>query len=370
TVAKADEAASCLIITGSTVASGYRLPRGVDLVKVPALTKTGPGAYEALRLRVAVDPVHELRGAIAAAAAFAFRPNVFVVDKTPIGLRGELLTALEALRSRGGCRVVLGLRDVEDSAATVRREWGDGGLSRAVDRFYDQIIVYGPPAELDALAILGWQGLKTDYVGYVAGEMPSIGPADLPPGYLLATVGGGNDGFELLSTLATALRRTPIDVPTVMVAGPLMADDQRRRLEELTRGQDVHVIDFRPDMASVLAGARAVVSMAGYNTVAEILSARKPALLVPRVHPREEQLIRARDLAERGLAAFLDPRAMTPAALATEVGRLLRIPRPPLVACTDGAQLAATIILGLADRRRSPTDSLQPRHLSLAGDAA
>ena len=47
-------------------------------------------------------------------------------------------------------------------------------------------------------------------------------------------------------------------------------------------------------MEELIAGAKAVVAMGGYNTYCEILSFDKPALIVPRVAPREEQLIRAR----------------------------------------------------------------------------
>ena len=47
--------------------------------------------------------------------------------------------------------------------------------------------------------------------------------------------------------------------------------------------------------------------MGGYNTYCEILSFDKPALIVPRVRPREEQLIRARRAAELGLVEMLLP---------------------------------------------------------------
>jgi predicted glycosyltransferase len=47
--------------------------------------------------------------------------------------------------------------------------------------------------------------------------------------------------------------------------------------------------------------------MGGYNTYCEILSFDKPALIVPRVAPRQEQLIRARRAAELGLIDMLLP---------------------------------------------------------------
>ena len=60
-------------------------------------------------------------------------------------------------------------------------------------------------------------------------------------------------------------------------------------------------------MEELIAGAKAVVAMGGYNTYCEILSFDKPALIVPRVKPREEQLIRARRAAELGLVEMLLP---------------------------------------------------------------
>jgi len=68
--------------------------------------------------------------------------------------------------------------------------------------------------------------------------------------------------------------------------------------------------------------------MAGYNSVCELLAARSRALLVPRVRPREEQLIRAERLAERGLVDCLHPDRLTPAALAGWMAGAVGSPAP------------------------------------------
>ena len=60
-------------------------------------------------------------------------------------------------------------------------------------------------------------------------------------------------------------------------------------------------------MANVLAGARGVVTMGGYNTISEVLQTGVPALVIPRVRPSEEQLIRASELVALGLADMLHP---------------------------------------------------------------
>jgi predicted glycosyltransferase len=61
--------------------------------------------------------------------------------------------------------------------------------------------------------------------------------------------------------------------------------------------------------------ADAVVTMGGYNSVCSVLSYKKPALVIPRVVPRTEQLIRAERLAKRGLVDWIHPDQLTPGAL-------------------------------------------------------
>src|SRR5262249_38076759 len=62
-----------------------------------------------------------------------------------------------------------------------------------------------------------------------------------------------------------------------------------------------------------------VVSMAGYNTVCELLSFGRRAVLVPRGHPVAEQLLRARLFAARGDFAMVEPGALDPEALIRKV---------------------------------------------------
>jgi predicted glycosyltransferase len=61
--------------------------------------------------------------------------------------------------------------------------------------------------------------------------------------------------------------------------------------------------------------------MGGYNTVCELLSFRKRALVVPRVTPRREQLIRAERLSALGLLDLLHPDELTPGRLSDWLGQ-------------------------------------------------
>lgn len=90
--------------------------------------------------------------------------------------------------------------------------------------------------------------------------------------------------------------------------------------------------------------------MGGYNTVCEILASRRPALIVPRVHPRREQLLRAELLAGRGLVRMLHPDNLAPDRLMAGVADLLaHAPRPRAALALDGVRVAAAEIEALID---------------------
>jgi predicted glycosyltransferase len=55
--------------------------------------------------------------------------------------------------------------------------------------------------------------------------------------------------------------------------------------------------------------------MGGYNTICEILASKKAALIIPRVTPRQEQLIRAERMQELGLVDVLHPKDLSPRTL-------------------------------------------------------
>ncbi|MDX6728427.1 MAG: hypothetical protein QOK49_3232 [Baekduia sp.] len=349
-LAQTHDDVTSLVITGCPVESIFGLPPRTETVKLPVRTRDAHG-HARSRLVLELEELRALRGQIALAVATAFDPDVAVVDKLPLGVDGELEPTLRALRGRDGrCKLVLGLRDIDDSPANVRRNWGVG-MREAILRYYDAILVYGPASTPDAIACMGWSRLDVPvlHVGYVGAPMPATGPDDLPDGYLLATSGAGHDGFELLATLGEAIRAEPLPCDTVMVAGPLRDPDKLEQLRRLTMGLPVRLYAYRTDLPHLIVGARAVVSMAGYNTVGDIMRTRKPALLVPRVRPSEEQLIRAQRLKRRGLQQMLHPADVRPATLRAELDTLLARPAPPLeLADYTGAERTVDVLAAMA----------------------
>ncbi|HSR55987.1 MAG TPA: glycosyltransferase, partial [Alphaproteobacteria bacterium] len=146
-----------------------------------------------------------------------------------------------------------------------------------------------------------------------------VRPADLmDQPYLLVTPGGGGDGEALVDWVLSAYESDPtLPHSALVVFGPFMASKSRQSFAERIQKLDrVKAITFNPGFESLMAAAKGVVAMGGYNTFCEILSFDRPALLVPRTVPRREQLIRAEQVSRLGLAQLLgddgnrDPRLM------------------------------------------------------------
>jgi predicted glycosyltransferase len=346
----ATEGASALVVTGSRVVPWRGMPPRVDVLKLPGWSRDEDGTRRSAGLGVGPGGLREVRSSIELAVATSFDADVVVVDKLPLGPGGELQPALDALAARRDCRIVLGLRDIDDAPERVRRKWGPD-MRAALEAYYDAILVYGPPSSMDAMAILGWTDLDVPvhHVGYISWPMDAGPPPDLEPGYLLATVGGGHDGFRILDALLQGIRDRPLPCETIVITGPLMPKPQAERLRRTGAGSRVRVVEFRDDMDRLLAGAGAVVAMAGYNTVAETLRARRRALLVPRDRPSEEQLMRARVVADRPGYLMLEPGSRGPASIRAALDRLLAGPEPaPAPDAYEGAENAAELLHRLA----------------------
>ncbi|MBW3642681.1 MAG: hypothetical protein KY447_07175 [Actinobacteria bacterium] len=350
---------SVLIATGSPRAQSFPLPAGCDTLKLPAATKCPDGHYRARSLAIPLNDLVEVRSELLRTAASCFRPDLILVDHAPVGMAGELLPLLEGLDHRRRPRVVLGLRDVIDEAERVRAEWDRAGAWALLDSVYDAVLVYGDPRLLTTAEELGLPErlrAKVRFVGYLGARasVSDLARRTSPPN-IVVTAGGGGDGHRLLRSYADFLEQVPSPAPfrSVVVTGPLLSE---RRQEELRRrfsalGHPLELLTFTDRLEELLAGAAGVVAMAGYNTVTEILSARVPALLMPRVEPRREQLLRAERLVRLTGLEMCPPDGDQVAAITEFVGRALHRGRLPLPALRlGGVESVAAELARLVER--------------------
>ena len=338
------ESLSQLIVTGSPIPHYFSFPDGSDYVKLPSVVKVGAEDYLPRSLCVPLAPVWNARRDIILSAARHFRPDALIVDHSPAGFKGEVVTSLHAIadESPRRTRLVLGLRDILDEAPRVRESWTRDGVYELLDRYYDLILVYGQRDIYDVVTeyrLSPDAAAKTRYVGYLRRE-PGVRPPEeirrelgFRTGRLVVvTAGGGGDGYELFRTVLECLRvmaRAP-RFDWLLIGGPLMDPAEREIVVSSVRTlPNARFLEFTRDMASYIAAADVVVSMGGYNAVCEVLSAERPTIIVPRERPRKEQLLRAQALQRRGVARMIHPAELSADRLVKEVTSLLDHPPGP-----------------------------------------
>lgn len=333
-----------LILTGSPIIGRFDFKARVDFVRIPGVIKLHDGDYTSLGLHINLDHTLALRESIILHTADVFEPDLVIVDKEPLGLKGEMESTLKMLQTKG-TPVVLGLRDVLDAPHLLRPEWENKQAMPALDAYYDEVWVYGDAAMGSPLAGLSLSAAVQDrivHTGYLPRTLPEKAHSkhlqDLPRPFLLITPGGGGDGVEMVDWVLRGYEAcSSLPWHGLFVLGPFMSvADQEGFRERVARLPHASLITFDNQMECLMDQAAAVVAMGGYNTFCELLSFDKPSLIIPRTHPREEQLIRAQKAEALGLVRLLDPRrSMSTDAMVSALRDLAEQPCPSQVMPAD-----------------------------------
>ncbi len=369
---------STLLVTGSPMVHQYQMPEGTDYLKLPAVRKVAPTAYEARSLTMSGENIQGMRSNLLLRTVRDYDPDVLLVDHSPLGMNGELLPALRWLKEQGRAVRLLGLRDIIDAPETVVPQWTEGGVYDDLQQYYDHVLVYGDRAVYDTVGnyefpeVLAERTRFLNYVshllpGQVADEGATEGSADVVPHdgrpLVAVSIGGGDGGADsvigpFLDMLARFKDR--ISFTTEILTGPFISADREQHFRDQARDLPVNLTTFVPAPTSIYARADLVVATAGYNTTTELLACARRAIFIPRVMHRQEQLIRARSMDELGLARCLHPDDVTPERLLEEIERALADPSEPLtegrarqLVPLDGAKRFAafcgSLLLGAAE---------------------
>jgi len=313
----------------------FRIPEGVDYIKLPCLKRNENGdlAVSYVKSLEVRDIVAVRRDALFSVMR-SFGPDLLLVDKKPAGLAGELIPSIEDLKfRRPNAKVVLLLRDILDSPSRTVNLWKQQHHYELLANYYDAVLVLGERYLFDVCAEYQFPptvSALVKYCGYLARERSTASREEIrrrlglseSAQLVVVTTGGGEDGYDLIHNYLSGLQYLDSENrPTsLIITGPeLDASKQVEIHTQASQHERVQIMEFTDDMMAYLDAADVVVSMGGYNTICEILSLRKRAIIVPRVKPVSEQCIRAERMAARGLFRTIHPDRITPEILMKEV---------------------------------------------------
>jgi len=373
-----------LLVCGGEKPEGFQFPehKNLEILQLPAL-KTNPdfSNLHACASSRSMDEIKPLRRTMLLQALARFKPDAIVTELFPFGrkhFRFELLPLLEQTRQESrGPLLVSSVRDI-----LVKRKDQEEFEQRACDlvnAFYDLILVHGDEKfqTLDeTFSRVNDLHCPVIYTGYVARKSRVAAadasrslPAEYRPPMIVVSNGGGQylSGQMLLERVlqAAQLLRSRIPHEFHLFAGPLMPDTAYSRLELQARGSDnVKLARFTADLMAVLRRADLSVSMAGYNTIMDVLGTGVRAMVYPvTTNDDQEQIVRAGSLAKAGIIDVIRTEELVPEKLARKLEHALGKEPALLPVNFDGAANTVRILKKFLAAHREPTfDTPQTSH--------
>jgi predicted glycosyltransferase len=236
-------------------------------------------------------------------------------------MKGEIMPSLEWLKKNNNtCRIVLGMRDILDDPQIVIDLWRQQGTYDVIRDFYDRIFIYGTPSIFDPISSYEFPPeikSKSQFCGYITdydASNDSSEPRNRTAGdshkFVVVTVGGGDGwGEDLISDFLEIIQKRKSNIPfkSLILTGPFLKDDQWNRFKYAARDLPVKILKFVRQTRPFLAQSDLVISTGGYNTITDILSYARKALVIPRIKYRKEQFLRAGRMSDLGLITLMHP---------------------------------------------------------------
>ncbi len=332
-VAKSDR--SILIACASPKASSFASASGIEYLNLPGFTKQISGEYSPRSLNIPTDQFVNLRSSLLLSAVRSFNPDLVVIDKEPLGVKKELLPALEYLRNfHKHTKIVCGFRDILDDWDSVKKEWFKRDTERALNEYFDEILVYGEESIYNFAQEYHLSKNLSDkitYTGYLnpgaqADEEFHFPANSKDKAIVTFTLGGGGDGWDFLECFLKLLELNlhQDSYRAYILTGPFCEQRLLKKARDLSETRkDIVVSEFISNAPSLFKASDLVISMGGYNTFCELLSMQKYPLILPRTVPRKEQLLRAQVFASQGFCNYIEPEMVNPENLQKEISMAL-----------------------------------------------
>jgi predicted glycosyltransferase len=293
-----------------------------------------------------------------------------VTETYPFGrrqMRFELTPLLDWIKEQPKPPVlVASIRDILQRRSPVREQ---ECLKLVQDR-YQHILVHGDPAFYPlqksfppATAIND----KLHYSGYVCPTLSlELSTEQLNNCFsnqaaktIVVSIGGGSVGKEILAA-ALLLYKSGYanDLNWLLITGPNMpAKDQAYFKAQQT--DNLQVMPLADNFLNTLQNAHVSISMAGYNTVMDLLLTKVPAVVIPFEGEGEtEQMARSQVLAAVNVLQLITNKALNKYSLQDAIQRAVNQTSVALKIDNQGAQKSATLLIDWAHKAQGVTPNV------------
>lgn len=331
----------------------HRPAQGLRVIELPRIQRGRDGSLQGLDPTSPIETLMHERVARLLDVTRRIRPEVFLVEYFPFSkweLEDELLSAIGEVRAVGG-RVFCSLRDVvrRTRFETAPEVTYSTRVTELLNRHFDALLVHADPAitrlEEHFPAVADIQ-VPIHYTGLVSEKLAPAPDTDAEIAqvtggrpYVLASAGGGAGGRQLIDVVLRTWREPGFAAERMlMICAGLGWTPSVLEAQAGSGAEDrVRMLPFRADFLNWLAGAEVSISQCGYNTAANLLETRTPAIVSPNPE-MSDQIFRAQRLADCGLLVLLSPYDLSPAALIEAMRRCQSCSSSPHRLRLDGAE--------------------------------
>lgn len=344
----------CFVNGGETIA-GLEMPPEVEVINLPALKSDAE--FQQLQTSdnsLSLDEIKGIRQQHLLAIYERIQPEILIIELFPFGRRKfdfELIPLLEKAKTNN-TKVVCSLRDIlvskrqqsqfEDEACALMNQYFDLLLIHSDPQFQRLEETFPRASEINC---------KVQYTGFVAQASSRIlekDKLDLSVN-ILVSIGGGRVGHELIECAMAASALLKIPHRMHIVIGPYCPEENFLSLQQSIAEMPAITMEcFTPDFPALLQKADLSISMAGYNTCMDIVSAGVRAIVYPFTgNNNQEQTIRAMKLENLGRVKLILPDLLTPQHLAKTIKQSLQSSVPAISLDLNGAEKSAQILSAL-----------------------
>ncbi len=351
-------------INGGEEVEGFQIPPAVQMLNIPPI-KTD-SEFRELHIPSGFDNVEQVlehRSELLLNALRDIQPDVLMIELFPFGRRRfstELIPLLEQAKTIG-TKVVCSLRDiVVTKQDRVRHE---EKICRLMNQYFDLLLIHGDPKFMPletSFSRIADLNCEVHYTGYVVQQDDQIQPAaqvQHAEPLILASVGGGRFGHELLDCVAQASALLEHQIPhhIQMFTGPFCPEQVFERLQTIAAERpNLSVERFTPHLLKYMQQADLSISMAGYNTTMNVLTTGVRSMLLPFTgNDDQEQRMRSERLAELGIVNIIQPEDLHPEQFAKKVIENLKRTPASITFDLEGVEKTAQFIKAISQPSRS-----------------
>ncbi len=367
----------CFLNGGEPIA-GFDFPAAVEVINLPPLKTDETFKTLSSSDGEELTSVQQTRRQQIIDVYTRIRPDIVVIELFPFGrkkLANELGPLLARIRLENRpCKVVCSLRDILVQRPDPERY--EAQVCDTLNRYFDLLLVHSDPQFQrleESFAATNQIQIAWQYTGYVVqqgktrrqgerengrgGDTHAVQSSGSP--LILASIGGGRVGYELLAATveASILLATPWPHRLLIFTGPYLPDDQFALLQQAVAGhRHIDLQRYTPNFVETMAQATLSISMAGYNTCMNVLTTGVRALMLPFTGSNnDEQTIRLHKLAAQGLVQILSLADLSAERLATRITDALQSAPPACTLDIAGAEKTTTHLLTLLEQAKEST---------------